>query len=357
MKKNLTRENRCWIWYPGDWEIYLHEQISVRRQMRGVIYPAYWRLDRHYSSVIFTYAYELEYPEEITIHADGQFAVYLDEKDNERYHDHRMKLPAGKHELNVTVFNDVGVPALFIEGEHIKTDSNWQVSCYDKQWHTVGCWQDVLNCPETMPSQFRLETSTQQPLTVERRTDGWFVDFGKETFGYLQLNGIKGRSDLTVYYGESKEEAEDRDHCVLLDRVSIDSTQTDSSFTFKESRAYRYVQIVPATEDFQIESISMLYEYLPVNYRGSFKSSNDRLNEIWSTALYTFHLNTRGFLGLGVQPPTPSWGSIMSEGRSYIVEAPWITLFPGLTLALFVLGFNLFGDALRDTLDPRLKKD
>lgn len=63
------------------------------------------------------------------------------------------------------------------------------------------------------------------------------------------------------------------------------------------------------------------------------------------------------FLGLGVQPPIPSWGSIMSEGRSYIVEAPWITLFPGLTLALFVLGFNLFGDALRDTLDPRLKKD
>ncbi|WNF36120.1 ABC transporter permease [Bacillaceae bacterium IKA-2] len=63
------------------------------------------------------------------------------------------------------------------------------------------------------------------------------------------------------------------------------------------------------------------------------------------------------FLGLGVQPPTPSWGSIMSAGRSYIVEAPWIILFPGLALALFVLGFNLFGDALRDILDPRLKKE
>ena len=63
------------------------------------------------------------------------------------------------------------------------------------------------------------------------------------------------------------------------------------------------------------------------------------------------------FLGLGVQPPTPSWGSIMSDGRSYIVEAPWITIFPGLALALFVLGFNLFGDSLRDTLDPRLKRD
>lgn len=61
------------------------------------------------------------------------------------------------------------------------------------------------------------------------------------------------------------------------------------------------------------------------------------------------------FLGLGVPPPAPSWGSIMSSGRAYIMEAPWIAIFPGLMMALAVLGFNLFGDALRDTLDPRLK--
>lgn len=61
------------------------------------------------------------------------------------------------------------------------------------------------------------------------------------------------------------------------------------------------------------------------------------------------------FLGLGAQPPTPSWGSIISDGRSYILEAPWISFFPGLIMAVLVLGFNLFGDSLRDTLDPRLK--
>ena len=61
------------------------------------------------------------------------------------------------------------------------------------------------------------------------------------------------------------------------------------------------------------------------------------------------------FLGLGAQPPTPSWGSIMSAGRSYILEAPWIFLFPGLIMGILVLAVNLFGDALRDTLDPKLK--
>lgn len=61
------------------------------------------------------------------------------------------------------------------------------------------------------------------------------------------------------------------------------------------------------------------------------------------------------FLGLGAEPPTPTWGNIIAEGRQYIREAPWITLIPGLALAMTALGLNLLGDGLRDVLDPRLK--
>lgn len=61
------------------------------------------------------------------------------------------------------------------------------------------------------------------------------------------------------------------------------------------------------------------------------------------------------FLGLGAQPPTAEWGLMLSEGRSYLTSAPHITFFPGLFIALLVLGFNLLGDGLRDILDPRLK--
>jgi len=61
------------------------------------------------------------------------------------------------------------------------------------------------------------------------------------------------------------------------------------------------------------------------------------------------------FLGLGVQPPTPSWGNIIREGMSYYNVAWWITAFPGLAILLTVLAFNLLGDGLRDALDPRLK--
>ena len=61
------------------------------------------------------------------------------------------------------------------------------------------------------------------------------------------------------------------------------------------------------------------------------------------------------FLGLGVQPPTPSWGSMVSEGRAYISSAWWLSAFPGLAIVLAVLGANLTGDALRRALDPRLR--
>jgi ABC-type dipeptide/oligopeptide/nickel transport system permease subunit len=61
------------------------------------------------------------------------------------------------------------------------------------------------------------------------------------------------------------------------------------------------------------------------------------------------------FLGLGIPPPTPSWGNILSEGRQYIKCCPWITTFSGLAIMVAVLAFNLVGDALRDILDPRLK--
>jgi len=61
------------------------------------------------------------------------------------------------------------------------------------------------------------------------------------------------------------------------------------------------------------------------------------------------------FLGLGIQPPTPTWGYMLSEGRNYLQESPWMTVFPGMAIILTVVGINLLGDWLRDTFDPSLR--
>ena len=65
---------------------------------------------------------------------------------------------------------------------------------------------------------------------------------------------------------------------------------------------------------------------------------------------------TLSFLGLGVPPPTPSWGSIVADGRSYLATAWWVSLFPGIAIFLVVMAFNFAGDWIRDRLDPRLRQ-
>lgn len=59
------------------------------------------------------------------------------------------------------------------------------------------------------------------------------------------------------------------------------------------------------------------------------------------------------FIGLGAQPPVPEWGALLFEGKAYVFNAPWLIMFPGIAILFTVIGFNLFGDALRDVLDPK----
>ena len=63
------------------------------------------------------------------------------------------------------------------------------------------------------------------------------------------------------------------------------------------------------------------------------------------------------FLGLGVQPPTPSWGNILTDGQNNIINAWWLSFFPGLAIVFTALGYNLLGEGLRDLLDPKNKKE
>lgn len=74
--------------------------------------------------------------------------------------------------------------------------------------------------------------------------------------------------------------------------------------------------------------------------------------DIGSIILYCASLS---FLGLGAQPPSPDWGVMISEGKDYMQYAPWMTVFPGLAIAMLALAFNMLGDGLRDLLDPRMK--
>jgi peptide/nickel transport system permease protein len=79
---------------------------------------------------------------------------------------------------------------------------------------------------------------------------------------------------------------------------------------------------------------------------------------VFSTTLFGSAIlaeSALSFLGLGVQPPSPTWGGMLADSRNAMDRAIWLALFPGLAISLALLGINLFGDGLRDVLDPRMK--
>jgi peptide/nickel transport system permease protein len=78
------------------------------------------------------------------------------------------------------------------------------------------------------------------------------------------------------------------------------------------------------------------------------------LASIWTATAIRVEANL-SFIGLGVSPPTPAWGSMIRDGTQHLANAPWVSLFPGLAILITVLAFNLLGDGLRDILDPRLQ--
>lgn len=298
------RNKATWIWYPGDFEIWLGNIFNNRRTERGAMFPPFWKQDSHYVTVEFSREVELEQEEMITIACEGQFNLMLDGK-LQFGQPRTFTIPQGKHKLNLKVWNQSTPPALFIEGKTIHTDATWLATYEDKIWidengvaHGSGIYVPAaswnFNSMETPPSSYHLITKEQRPV---REKDGLY-DFGKETFGYLKVKGLKGR--IHIYYGESAEEALDKEHCETLDILSEGGKLY--------SKAFRYVYI-EKEPDSSFEEVLMDYEYAPFDTErsGSFRCSDEELNHIWDVAAYTMDLTTREFFMDGIKRDRWTW--------------------------------------------------
>jgi len=189
----------------------------------------------------------------------------------------------------------------------------------------AGCWN--FDDPAQRPSAFKLPVQPQSPVTVTKDNGSLLVDFGKETFGYIHLHGLKGNGRLSLYYGESKEEALATGTCELLDRIDVNLSQKiDSVIPF--SKAFRYVNI-QYDGGVSVDSVSMLYEYSSVENRGAFRCSDESINKIWDVAAYTLHLNTREFFIDGIKRDRWIWSG--DAYQSYLMnyylffDAPTVT--------------------------------
>jgi len=316
-----------WLWYPADFEIWLGNRFNNRRTERGAMFPPFWKQDSHWATVEFSREYELAKPETIRIYVEGRYNFMFDGK-LQFGEPAEWLVPAGRHKINIKVHNPATPPALFIEGETIKSDASWRVTHEDKIWidengvaHGSGIYLEPgfwnFNTPSDRPSLFRLAreewkavstrvlsgSSSDQPSNGIATT--LLIDFGKETMGYIVLNGVKGHGIVELYYGESEAEALDKDYCETLDKLMV---ETCPRFVVPESKAFRFVQVV-LPEGMTVESVSMEYEYLPqdLTRSGSFECSDDELNRIWQVGAYTMDLTTREFMMDGIKRDRWTW--------------------------------------------------
>ena len=302
-----------WIWYPGDWEIWLGNRFNNRRTERGAMFPPFWKQDSHWATVEFSTVVNLKKAETITIAAEGRYNFMLDGK--LRFGEpQQFEIPAGEHKINIKVWNQATPPTLFVEGETIQTDSSWLATYEDKIWIDengvahgsgiyvpAGCWN--FNSIEQKPSEWQLARKRIKAVDIKKGNDGsLLVDFGKESMGYLVLEDIQGEGLVEIYYGESREEALDKEHCETLDKFEV----SGSRFQVPESKAFRFIYI---ETDVTIGKIAMDYEYLPFDDKksGSFRCNDEELNRIWEVGAYTMDLTTREFFMDGIKRDRWTW--------------------------------------------------
>ncbi len=317
-----------WIWYPGDWEIWLGNRFNNRRTERGAMFPPFWKQDSHWATVEFSTVVNLAHAETITIAAEGRFNFMLDGK-LQFGEPQQFDIPAGEHRLNFKVWNQATPPALFVEGATIHTCSSWLATYEDKIWidengvaHGSGIYVPAaswnFNSIGQKPSEWKLARKRMEPVNRKPVDGGQLFDFGKETMGYLVLEDIQGEGLIEIYYGESREEALDKEHCETLDKFLV----SGSKFQVPESKAFRFVYI---ETDLTIGKVAMDYEYLPFDEKksGSFRCDDDELNRIWEVGAYTMDLTTREFFMDGIKRDRWTWSgdAIQSYLMNYYLRS------------------------------------
>ena len=321
-------QKATWIWYPGDFEINLANKMQNRRTDRNTFFPPFWKMDAHYVLMDFHQTFDLKAPEEITVYSEGTFNLKLDGNAVESGVN-KLTVPAGKHKINVKVWNQANVPAIFVQGKTIVSDTSWLVTFEDKEWIdesgktsdisdtkwlNAGSWN--FNDPKQLPSSFKLPTKKVNATSTVKNKNTWLVDFGKETFGFVKLHGIKGAGKISLYYGESKEEALSVEDAMTLDRLSfIKPVKTDSVMIL--SKAFRFVNII-CEGNISVDSASMLYEYADVKQRGTFTCSDEEINKIYDVSKYTLELNTREFFIDGIKRDRWVWSG--DAYQSYLMN-------------------------------------
>ena len=326
----MTNEKKAtWIWYPGDFEIWLGNKFNNRRTERGAMMPPFWKQDSHWPTVEFSITAEVEQTEKIRIAAEGDYSLKID-GELQFGMPCTAIIPRGRHTISIKVHNPSSPPSLFVDGDTIMSGGCWLATYEDKIWidengvaHGSGVYVPAAHwdfCDIMLgPSTYTLPRRTIGAERLEAEGHGALADFGRETMGYLTLKEVTGEGMVNIYYGESREEALNKGYCETLDQLEVTADMvTDMStahseprthdITLAHSKALRYAYI-EATGSIKLGGVALEYEYSPhdTDRSGTFRCNDQTLNRIWNVSAYTLDLTTREFFTDGIKRDRWTW--------------------------------------------------
>ena len=351
---NGANGEASWISYPGDYALWRGNDLQARRIEYGGGYPVFWPSYAPHPLVDFRKDIDLKVPETVEIDTEGVCRIMGLGLSTPMpgVVSNRFTFPAGKYTIVARVYSQGKPPALYLNGPTVKTDLSWLAD-----WRMAAAWQKGVVSPpaeahgraalcrglgrdearpsqgedKARPSQFTLATRHAEPVAQKRiRGAHLFADFGRETFGFLKLKGVKGNGCIRIVYGESEPEAlcEDFNGPDQWEYVDVEE---GGEQRLKVSRGWRYVHVIPA-DGVSVEGVAMDEELCPLARIGAFRCSDERLNRIWEVSARTLELTTRELYIEGAKRDRWTWSG--DARQSYL------------------MGYYLFGDSrlARDTL-------
>lgn len=291
-----------WIWKFGEYEIYHHMMVHSRRQSYGYPEVPVWKVYAPDPVVRFTKEIITD-GGKIRIYASGIFSVELKQKDGTmiKYRGQQeIDLPSGNYELSVRVMNTKTFPCIFVEGI-IESDKSWMVDDMTEE-RALADGNELFDLPQKSPESFLFSYEELQIQKTEKTAGGMLFDFGKETFARTQISLPQTEEQIFIGYGESREEALDREWSVTHFYISAEDHPSQQKIVSYPAYAFRYIFVGADGADVKAQ-----YEYLPLEYRGKFQCNDELINRIWKTAAYTFHLNCREFFLDGIKRDRWVW--------------------------------------------------
>jgi len=308
-----------WLWYPGDFEIFVAQEVQETRLEWGGVTPVMWPQYHHYPVVAFRKTVELAEDETMTVEIDGKGYYNISGIGQGGIIGEKMdfKLAKGRHTLFFKLVNSKRLPSLRATARSFVSDSTWEVEHSNSGTFLSAACNGYLCDSKRRPSDFRLATESAKAVSVKPNGKGGLIaDFGKETYGFPVFENITGSGRVRIIYGESEKEALADglfdDKLVIKPNAAdvweyLDFRATDR-LRLKDTRAFRYINVVPVSGDVKVGGIAMEREYnADLKVRGAFECDDAKLNEIWRVCEYTLQLTAREFLIDGIKRDRWVW--------------------------------------------------